>query len=129
MTERSRFAAAVLGGLALLCASGTLRAQALQPVTRVVALAPGAIDGVVQDEKGIPVAGAMVSALGATTAFATTDRAGRFELRTLSPGPYLVRAHLSGYVASRAQIIEVRASSRTSPPSTDCASMRGRDGY
>ena len=60
---------------------------------------PGSIQGVVQDEQGAPVAGAIVSALGATTAFAVTDRGGRFELRTLSPGPYLVRAHLTGFVA------------------------------
>ena len=66
-----------------------------------------------QDERGAPVAGAMVSALGATTAFALSDRSGRFELRTLSPGPYLVRAHLTGFVASRGQVIEVRASGRS----------------
>ena len=58
----------------------------------------------------MPVAGAMVSALGATTAFAVSDRAGRFEIRSLSPGPYLVRAHLTGFVAPRGQVIDVRAS-------------------
>jgi hypothetical protein len=56
----------------------------------------------------------MVSALGASSAFAVTDRAGRFEMRTLSPGPYLVRAHLSGYVAPHGQIVDVRPSARTS---------------
>jgi hypothetical protein len=91
-----------------------MRAQELQPVARVASLAPGSIEGIVHDEKGAPVAGAMVSALGATTAFATTDRGGRFELRTLSPGPYLVRAHSSGYIAPRGQIIDVRPSSRVS---------------
>jgi hypothetical protein len=35
-------------------------------------------------------------------------------MRTLSPGPYLVRAHLAGYVASRAQVIDVRPSARVS---------------
>src|SRR5207237_10875980 len=88
--------------------------QAPQPVTQIASLAPGSIQGIVQDEKGAPVAGAMVSALGATSAFATTDRGGRFELRTLSPGPYLLRAHLSGYLASRGQIVDVRPSSRAS---------------
>ena len=44
---------------------------------------------------------------------AVTDRAGRFELRTLSPGPYLVRAHSSGFIASRAQIVDVRPSARS----------------
>jgi hypothetical protein len=87
---------------------------AAQPVSRVASLAAGSIQGVVRDEKGAPLGGAMVSALGATSAFAVTDRGGRFELRTLSPGPYLVRAHLSGFVASRGQIIEVRPSGLTS---------------
>jgi hypothetical protein len=68
----------------------------------------------VQDELGVPVAGAMVSALGATTAFAVSDRIGRFELRTLSPGPYVLRAHLTGFVASRGQVVDVRPSARSS---------------
>ena len=115
MRRHSRLAAsAVVGGLVLLCTSVAIRAQGLQPVTRVASLAPGSVEGIVQDEKGAPLAGAMVSALGATTAFATTDRGGRFELRTLSPGPYLVRAHLGGYIASRGQIVDVRPSSRVS---------------
>ena len=85
-----------------------------QPVARVASVASGSIQGIVRDEQGAPVSGAIVSALGATTAFATTDRGGKFELRTLSPGPYLVRAHLTGFVASRGQIIDVRPSSRAS---------------
>jgi TonB dependent receptor/Carboxypeptidase regulatory-like domain len=104
----------MVGGLVLLCTTVVMRAQGPQPVTRVAALAAGSIEGVVHDEKGTPIAGAMVSALGATTAFATTDRGGHFELRTLSPGPYLVRAHSSGYIAPRGQIIDVRPSSRVS---------------
>jgi hypothetical protein len=42
-----------------------------------------------------------------------TDRVGRFELRTLSPGPYLVHAHLNGYLAPRAQVIQVSSNGRT----------------
>jgi len=115
MSTRSRLAAsAAVGGLVLLCAASVVRAQTFEPVTRVASLAPGSIQGIVQDERGAPVAGAMVSALGATTRFATTDRTGHFELPTLSPGPYLVRAHLSGYVAPRGQIIDVRPSVRAS---------------
>jgi len=109
-------ASAVVGGLVLLCVSPVVRAQSgpqIQPVTHVASLAPGSILGTVQDDRGVPVSGAMVSALGTTTAFAVTDRGGRFELRTLSPGPYLVRAHLSGYVASRGQVVDVRSSSRS----------------
>jgi hypothetical protein len=80
----------------------------------VASLAPGSILGTVQDDRGLPVYGAIVSALGTTTAVAVTDRLGHFELRTLTPGPYLIRAHLSGYVASRGQVVEVRSSARTS---------------
>src|SRR3954464_382778 len=117
MKARSRMTAAVVGALVLLCLPVTARAQsapAVRPVTHVASIAAGSIQGTVQDEHGVPVSGAMVSALGATTAFAVSDRTGRFELRTLSPGPYLVRAHLSGFVASRGQVIDVRPSSRAS---------------
>jgi hypothetical protein len=116
MRSTARMAAsAALGGLVLLCLPSLAAAQAplVQAVTHVASLASGSILGTVQDEKGAPVAGAMVSALGTTSAFAVTDRAGRFELRTLSPGPYLVRAHSSGFVASRGQIVDVRPSARS----------------
>src|SRR5262245_50852489 len=114
----SRTAPPVVGGLMLLCLSAVVPAFAqapeIRPVTHIATIAPGAIQGVVLDERGEPVAGAMVSALGATTAFAVSDRVGRFELRTLSPGPYLVRAHLTGFVASRGQVVDVRPSTRSS---------------
>src|SRR5579862_4762350 len=119
-TKSSVVVASAAGSLVLLCLATAVRAQsasagtALQPVSRVAALATGAILGVVQDEKGLPISGAAVSALGATTAVAYTDRSGRFELRTLPPGPYLVRAHLTGFVAPRGQIIDVRPSVRAS---------------
>jgi hypothetical protein len=105
----------VVGGLVLLCTSVVARAQApLRPVGNIVAAATGSIHGIVLDDRGKPVTGAVVSAFGATPAFATTDRTGRFELRTLSPGPYVVRAHSSGFIASRGQLIDVRPSSRVS---------------
>lgn len=120
MTGRSGLvASAALGSLMLLGTTATSNAQqgvgvVVKPVGRIAAFAPGSIHGIVRDETGIPVAGAMVSAIGATTAVAVTDRNGRFELQTLSPGPYLIRAHLTGYIAPRAQVIEVRSSGRTS---------------
>src|SRR5439155_530810 len=117
---RSHFrvsASAVVGSLVLLCVPSLGRAQSaaqVRPITHIASIAAGSIQGTVLDEQGAPVVGAMVSALGATTAFAVSDRSGRFELRTLSPGPYLVRAHLTGFVASRGQVIDVRPSGRTS---------------
>ena len=115
MRSGSRLTALVVGGLVLLCtvAANAQSAPQPHPVTHVAFLAPGSIYGVVQDERGVPVAGAVISALGTATAIATSDRAGRFELRPLMPGPYLVRAHLSGYVGTRGQVVEVRSSART----------------
>ena len=118
MRSSSRMTAfALVGSLVLLCLPVLARAQSapqVRPITHLASIAAGSIQGTVQDEQGAPVVGAMVSALGATTAFALSDRSGRFELRTLSPGPYLVRAHLTGFVASRGQVIDVRPSGRTS---------------
>ena len=118
MSIKSRMtASAVVGGLVLLCLPAVSSAQGagqLRPVTNVASIAAGSIQGTVQDEQGAPVAGATVSALGTSTAFAVSDRTGRFEMRTLSPGPYLLRAHLTGFVASRAQVIDVRPSGRAS---------------
>ncbi|MGE5359930.1 MAG: TonB-dependent receptor [Bacteroidales bacterium] len=73
----------------------------------------GSVDGIVMDDAGLPVAGATVSALGATSALAITDRSGRFALANLSPGPYLLRAHVNGYIPSRRQFVEVRAAATT----------------
>jgi hypothetical protein len=108
-------ASAALGGLVLLVLPVPAVAQApqVQAITHVASMAPGSILGTVQDEKGAPVAGAMVSAFGSSSAVAVTDRTGRFELRPLPPGPYLVRAHSSGFIASRAQIVDVRPSARS----------------
>jgi Carboxypeptidase regulatory-like domain/TonB dependent receptor len=114
MTGSPKVIAAAVGGLVLLFQLPAAQGQSVAPaVMKVAALASGSIGGVVQDERGAPIPGAMVSALGAKTAIAVTDRGGRFELRTLSPGPYLVRAHVTGYVGSRGQLVEVRASTRT----------------
>ena len=86
--------------------------QATAAVAQVAA-AHGEFQGTVIDDRGEPLTGAVVSALGSTTAFAVTDRAGRFAFRTLPPGPYLVRAHLKGYIPPRARIIYVNSAART----------------
>lgn len=83
-------------------------------VTQLAAATTGSIGGVVLDEGGQPLDGVVVSALGNSTAFAVTDRAGQFSLRALPPGPYLLRAHLAGYLAARITIVDVRPSTRTS---------------
>jgi carboxypeptidase family protein/TonB-dependent receptor-like protein len=107
MKETSRWIAAAVGVLGVFCASAPARAQLVASSVRVAALASGAIRGQVQDEAGLPVAGVLVSALGSASAVDVTDRTGRFELRSLPPGPYLVRARLSGFIAPRGQVVQV----------------------
>ena len=107
MKDTSRWIAAAVGVLGVFCASPPARAQLVASSVRVAALASGAIRGQVQDEAGTPLAGVLVSALGSASAVDVTDRTGRFELRSLPPGPYLVRARLSGFIAPRGQVVQV----------------------
>lgn len=82
----------------------------LRPVLGpVVPLETVDLRGVVLDEQGEPLSGAVVSALGATAAFAVSDREGRFTVRDVPPGAYLVRAHLQGYQQSRGRIVQASA--------------------
>lgn len=81
-------------------------------VTQIAAATTGVISGMVLDDRGAPLDGVVVSAMGGSTVFAVSDRAGQFALRSLMPGPYLVRAHLDGYLPPRSTIINVRPSSR-----------------
>ncbi|MBP1633593.1 MAG: Outer rane receptor for ferrienterochelin and colicin [Acidobacteria bacterium] len=75
---------------------------------RVASAAPsGLIEGAVVNEQGWPLPGVTVSALGATTALAVTDRAGAFRLQALPAGGYLVRAHLAGFAPSRREFVQV----------------------
>ena len=81
----------------------------LQATSHVASTPAGEIRGLVEDAKGQPLAGAVVSALGATTTLAVADREGRFLFRNLPVGSYLIRAYLQGYAPARART--VRASS------------------
>lgn len=82
------------------------------PVKQVAAARHGELHGVVQDDQGQPLSGAIVSALGSTSAFAVSDREGHFTFRDLEPGPYLIRAHLQEYVPSRGRIIQINGDAR-----------------
>ena len=75
----------------------------------------GSIDGRVLDGTNLPVAGAMVSVVGRTTAAATTDRDGRYVLRELPYGPYVLSVHSRGYFKSRGRTVQV-ITSRVSIP-------------
>jgi hypothetical protein len=85
-------------------------------VRNVASLERGTIEGAVQDEHGQPVPGAVISAVGPSTTTAVSDRSGKYVIGSLLPGPYLVRAHLSGFYSSKPQLVDVRPSARTSSP-------------
>lgn len=101
-------------GVVVVCVPVPAAAQTPQAVSRAASAASGTIESFVQDESGTPVAGAVVSATGASTAFGVTDRLGHVTLRSLAPGPYLVRAHISGFTAPRGQTVQVLPSTRAS---------------
>ena len=102
------------GGLA----AGVASAQVVPPtiptqVTQLATAATGVITGTVLDDAGKPLDGVVISAMGGSTSFAVSDRTGQFTLRSLMPGPYLVRAHLDGYLPARGTMLNVRPASRT----------------
>src|SRR5437868_10767840 len=107
MTRPTGFlAAAAIVGLTVASASAQtpgVRPAALTPVlqTQHARLSLGSIQGLVSDDRGGPLAGAMVSALGATAAMATTDARGRFVIQPLAPGNYALRVRLPGFVTTR----------------------------
>lgn len=123
----ARSAVRLLSGLVVLMASSEAFGQRLPlpawPVAGQAApqfvpgdAAPGpvgSIDGTIRNEGGEPVAGVVVTLIGPTTTFAVTDERGRYEFTPLTPGPYLVRAHSSGYVSPKPRLVDVRPRART----------------
>jgi hypothetical protein len=83
------------------------RAQTGVAETQTVRLTRGSISGIVSDDQGGPLAGAMISALGQTMSSALSDRGGRFTIDGLPAGEYLVQAHLPGFSGSRRQVVRV----------------------
>jgi hypothetical protein len=84
----------------------------LKPVSVTAAIVSGELYGTIHDERGRPLNGAVVSALGSTIAVDVSDREGRFVFRSLPPGAYLVRAYLQGYVPPRGSYVRVSAGAR-----------------
>jgi hypothetical protein len=74
----------------------------------------GVIEGRVLDEVQAPVVGAMVSVVGRTTSAATTDRDGRYALKDLPYGPYVLSVHSRGYWQSR-RTVQLTAAKMTAP--------------
>jgi hypothetical protein len=75
----------------------------------------GSIEGRVLDDAKSPVIGAMVSVVGRTTAAATTDRDGRYTLRELPYGPYILSVHSRGYFKSRGRTVQLTTSKVSVP--------------
>ncbi len=75
----------------------------------------GIIEGRVLDDNQIPVAGAMVSVVGRATAAASTDREGRYTLRELPFGPYILSVHSRGYFKSRGRTVQLTTSKVSLP--------------
>jgi hypothetical protein len=109
--ESARSAARVLAALvaaggAML--SGVLPARAQAPQYQSVRSVRGSITGVVSDDRGGPIGGALVSALGTSMAAkATTDASGWFVIDALPIGDYTLQAHRSGFAGSARATVRV----------------------
>ncbi|MET0212816.1 MAG: TonB-dependent receptor [Vicinamibacterales bacterium] len=71
------------------------------------------VQGTVLDDHGRPLEGVVVSAFGSTSVFAVSDPEGRFSFRNIPYGPYVVRAHLQGYLPPRGRLIQVNSATLT----------------
>jgi Carboxypeptidase regulatory-like domain/TonB dependent receptor len=123
MGRLNRVAAAVaLIGLTSPAAYAQMRpgVTGVQQTARVLL---GSIQGTVSDERGGPLGGAMVSALGATMAMAITDAHGRFAIDSLPPGDYIVRVHLAGFLSTRRDNVRVG----TTPANIDRIELHRKD--
>jgi TonB dependent receptor/Carboxypeptidase regulatory-like domain len=106
-------AAAVIVGLTVTSASAQtagVQPAVFRPVlqSQQSRLTLGSIHGIVSDERGGPLAGALVSALGGvTSAMATTDVRGRFVIQPLAAGDYVLRVRLAGFISSRRDGVRV----------------------
>lgn len=75
----------------------------------------GSIEGRVLDDSKSPVVGAMVSVVGRTTAAAATDREGKYTLRELPYGPYILSVHSRGYFKSPGRTVQLTTSKISIP--------------
>ncbi len=84
-----------------------------QLVSRPAAAAATELTGIVSDRGGRPLAGAVVSAIGSESAFRGVGSRGALHLPHRCPqGPYIVRAHLQGYLPARPRLVQISTSAR-----------------
>ena len=93
-------------------ASAQARGPRLEPGQQA-SLVFGSIRGTVIDDRGGPLPGAIVSALGASSAMATTDTHGRFVIESLPSGQYVLRVHMRGFVSTRREGVRVGPAAAT----------------
>jgi hypothetical protein len=79
----------------------------IQAEGQTARLLHGRITGTTTDDRGGPLAGVVVSALGATMAMTVSDVRGYFSIDALPPGEYVVQAHLSGFAGSVRERVQV----------------------
>ena len=100
MTRSVAVVILVVGMVAAAAAPRSAQAQGVEsPV--------GQLQGRVADGKDLPVSGVLVSVVGTASASETTDSEGRFIFQDLTPGPYLVRTHITGFSPVRASLVQV----------------------
>jgi hypothetical protein len=83
------------------------------PVLLTASLSSGWIEGVVSDDRNRPVGGAAVTAQGRDFLLVETDGTGRFSIRSVPAGTYLLRVQGRGFSASRREFVQVLASRGT----------------
>jgi hypothetical protein len=88
---------------------------AILGTTSAQELTTGTLEGVVRDQDGLAVAGALISVLGPQGVKTTTaDRQGRYVVRGLVPhGEYSVRAEAPGYAALIQSDVNISIDTRT----------------
>jgi hypothetical protein len=87
---------------------GASRALAQSQDHQSVRVVRGSITGTVSDDRGGPIAGAMVSALGPiSVGKALTDASGWFSIEALPAGDYTLQAHRSGFLGSARATVRV----------------------
>ena len=73
-------------------------------------VSPGRLLGIVTDAAGRALDETLISATGPSgTALAVCDADGRFEFLGLSPGSYLLRAHVHGFKPADRHVVQVRS--------------------
>ena len=113
MRRLHRAVTAVGAAVVMVVASGPagLAQTNVRPEGQTVHLLRGSITGTVVDERGGPLSGVVISALGATMAMAVSDSRGYFSLDALPTGEYVVQAHLTGFAGSLRERVQVGAAS------------------